>query len=146
MAFLRDIPDDTPENTVKNILLILEEEADEVKAAFQHTAEHEYPVTRITADISQGQRNFRFFVSYADSDHLHETSGRIGIGFIAADQERYDLELIPGSWGTLDAPFRWEMSTSPGFQSSLQTPCLLDGSLLRQLLKSSLSSLPPESQ
>jgi len=146
MELERNIPFDTPENIAKNIVLIIQEEAKRIGAKCSHQAERNSNrvATDVTVDVSSSEGMFRLFLSYADEGNLQLTRGRIGIGFITAGQDHYDLELIPHSWETISRPFHWQVSCVPASRVSSQTTFHLDGSQLRRLLRRSLSSVPQQ--
>jgi len=145
MALLRDIPDDTPENTVKNILLIIEEEADRLGAILNSETKQESMAVHVTIDVSLQDQYFRFYVMYVEDCNLHAVAGSIGSGIISFDDRfQWKLELLPKDiLAAPDPPFRWglyPLDHSPLDESPTH---ILDGTLLRRLLTDALSSRPP---
>lgn len=143
MKLLRDIPDDTPENVIRNILIILEEEATSLGIVLKVESNPED--IRVDLTVDAGPR-FRLFASYVECANLHLASGGIGTGFVTSGDEHWDMELIPGSWATLSPPFHWQLSLAHVLHSEGQRTLPLDGNLLRIFLRNSLSSPPQQSQ
>lgn len=143
MKFLRDIPDDTPENTVKNILLIIEEEADRLEAKVDSETEQERMAVNVTVDVSLQNKSFRLYLSYIESHNLKAVLGSIGNGFISAEEERWDLELLPKDIRLAPVPpFRWGLYPFGSGRLNNPPTHILDGTLLRRLLTHALSSQP----
>jgi hypothetical protein len=149
MEFARDIPFDSPENSAKNIILIVQEEANQIGAKLSQDLKlsSDGIFVQITIDVENDQGTFRLFLSYAEERNLQLTGGRIGTGFITAS-EFYDLELMPDHWKKLSPPFYWMVSpqepSALATHSSPQPTFRLDGSRLRQMLRQSLSSPPQQ--
>jgi hypothetical protein len=144
MALLRDIPDDNPENTVKNILLIIEEEADRLKAKVDSEIRQQAVAVAVTVDVSLRDKRFQFFVSYFESCNLHAAKGSIGIGFISFEDQRWKLELLPKDiLAAPEPPFRWGLYPLDHSPLDKSPTHILDGTLLRRLLTDALSPQPP---
>jgi hypothetical protein len=154
MQALLGIPEDTPENTVKNIIAILEEGAASLGATFTMSESLRRGISsEITVDIALGSRQFRMMLSWVNSAELADATGSIGHGFMTS---AWDLELLHGDPSTADMgwnpgesnpspPFRWGLypnGTGSGYLTSKPSH-VLDGALLRKILRDSLEPEPP---
>ena len=137
----KGIPDDTPENTVRAIREILEEEARELDVSFRPEIKYSGIGGEVTIDVNaESPHNwFRIFLSYVESHNLPLMPTSLGRGFINED---WDLELSPAK------PFVWELyprdKARPGTIPALRRPPThhLDGPLLRRLLRERLERRP----
>src|SRR5216684_8995549 len=129
MEFSRDIPWDTPENTVKNIILILQEEANQMGATFtpRSKSEPQSMAKTITVDVGREHKNFRLVISYVESTLMELVDGHIGNGIIFA-QDTWRLELVPGKLVPYSPPFRWKLTWDEAGRLG-PPPRFLDGSL-----------------
>jgi hypothetical protein len=155
MEAKRGIPDDTPENTVENIRLILSEEADEIGAVFKCNDDKENTSHETELTVRYGERSFRMLLIWTESQYLPFTRGSIGNGFIS--NPRWDLELLHGEpdpmlggqqlgWNPGQdppgPPFRWGLYPEDADYLTQKPVHILDGTLLRKMLRQSLSLLP----
>jgi hypothetical protein len=139
------IPDDTPENTVRNIEEILRTEAERAGAEHERREEQKGFSRHVTIRISNGSDAFKLDLNYVPSASFRDVSGSIGNGIIWG-RERWDLELLHGDnlgEAVPQRPFRWGLYP-PNQNYMMQPPTkILDGDLLRSLLRESLPAAPP---
>lgn len=145
MKLSKGIPDDTPENTVKAIIDILREEASSLELSVNEESARRGLGAEVTIDVADTcGKNFRLYVTYAESHDLPLITGTIGNGFITGAQ-LWELELLPRDMlhAADQAPFRWGLYPE-GTADRQHTPptALLDGRLLHALLREKLG-LPP---
>ena len=76
------IPDDTPENTVRAIALILIEEAKALRATLTANPEHRDFSDAFEASIKLGNRAFSMFITAVPFRLLETVDGSIGHGHI----------------------------------------------------------------
>lgn len=162
MELMLGIPDDTPENTVKNIERIIEEEAKTLGLELRQEPGRLGIQGSLIMDVRRDDLNFRMALYWVNSGELEGSRGSTGSGTIAATRKReqsvdylahWDLELLSGDprseplgWNPREPiptrPFRWGLYPSqPGRAAQhLQTKPshVLDGALLRKLLHDSL--------
>ena len=98
------IPDDKPENTVKNITRILHEDADGLGASFNHKDEQIGIGYETTIDIDLNNRSFRIWLSWLDYDDLWRVGGSKGSG--SSSEGHWQLELLHGKQSE---PLGWDL-------------------------------------
>jgi hypothetical protein len=105
------IPDDTPENTVRAIALILIEEAKTLGATLTVNPEQRDFSGAFEATVKLGNRAFSIFITAVPSRLLQTVDGSIGHGHISGSSlsKPLDLELLPKDFGLgiYSPPFRW---------------------------------------
>jgi hypothetical protein len=145
-SFLLGIPDDTPENTVKTIVEILEEETKNLSVPIKVETQKKGMSVDYTIDINPENYNksFRMIIGYVDSLDLKHVAGTIGNGFISANKN-WKLELISqNQLGAHDRPsFSWGLWAEDKHGNfpkvhSTKPNHILDGLLLRNLLRERL--------
>jgi hypothetical protein len=143
----RGIRQDTPENSAADIRAILHEEALEIGASYKEEINRKGIAADTDIYASLGGRNFHVSFSFVPLQLVRESFGSIGNGFIAADHQRWNLELLPKDIRTapFSSPFRWGLYHEN--ESYLTTPPshILEGALLRKVLRDSLLPQPPSS-
>ncbi len=154
----RTSSDDSPENTVGHIKHILKEEAQLLGASFKCQEERKNlsNILEITIEL-QGNR-FNIYVLWVHSSELSLTTATIGSGFISP--ARWDLELLHGNphanvmglqlgWNPAEAcpgpPFCWGLYPAGSDYIARRPAHILDGTLLRRLLRDALVSSPSRS-
>jgi hypothetical protein len=142
------IPDDTPENTVKNIDLIANEVAREFPGAkVSRTLERKGLSTNFCLRVEFLRRQFHIDLHYVESQNLNRGAGTIGNGFMFTGTETWKLELLPMDWRhhPSSPPFRWALYPKDTVGIRHTEPShVLDGSLRRRMMRDSLSPPPLE--
>jgi hypothetical protein len=167
MKVMLGIPDDTPENTAKSIERIVKEEAEALGLEFRPGRGRLGIKETLAIDVPRNELNFRVDLCWVNCDEIGDSRGSIGNGSIAGTRKRegsvdylvhWDLELLSGDprteplgWDPVEPiptrPFRWGLYPSrPGREGQnmhTQPTHVLDGALLRKLLRDSLFSGQP---
>jgi len=153
MASSNIIPNDTPENSARAIIDIINDEAKEMGARIEHETKYKGLSTLETVDIflparpSAPEISLRILLNYVESPRLHLAKTGIGHGFIGSGHtessdvgEQLEMELLPKeTFGmVIESPFRWGVYPRGADPMSVEPLYILDGLLLRNLLRERL--------
>lgn len=136
---MTEIPDDTPKNTAKAIVEILQDEAAILGAQITITQARQKMSIILTITIELRSKSCRVILTFLPSEMLPVTSGRIGIGSMHG-VKCWHLELLSKEIFAHphEPPFQWGMFHE-GDDFRRTTPRhILDGFLLRRWLHESL--------
>ncbi len=149
----RGIPDDSPENTVRAIVAICQEIADDIDATLVTNSETKRTSITTTIDfrLDDPVRSLRLCFDYIESWNLSGVSGSIGGGYVFPSAtefgdvgETWKLELLSGS--TNDSPpFRWGLyPRDTSYPLDSEPSMLLDGPRLRSLVLERMRPKTPD--
>jgi hypothetical protein len=133
------IPDDSPDNTVLKMQMILEEEAEDLGAAFEIEKDKEGDIDhKMVMSLKLGQKIFRMTISWARDECLAQ--GFSGSGYIETE---WELKLRSPSVSFPPVPpFRWHLKPRKNDAPPFVPERILDGPLLRSLIRQKLG-VPP---
>jgi hypothetical protein len=152
------IPDDSPENTVRQIKSILAEEAKLLGASFECEERRINLSNELDITVELNDRRFNISLLWVHSSDLPLTTATIGNGCISSP--RLDMELLHGDpredvmnlqlgWNPGEVPpgppFRWGLYSEDSNYMTQKPDRILDGALLRRLLRDALLSPPSRS-
>jgi hypothetical protein len=141
VTYSKGIPDDTPENTVRAIRTILEEEARELGAIIESEEKDSNGAgIELTVDMETKNGQMRVILSCIKGSHVSWGHGTIGEGFISwgsgGPSARLVLEMFHGC-----PPYRW--SIYPGDTQvgrTEPTDRFLTGTCLRAIVREKLQT------
>jgi len=158
MEIKRGIPDDAPESTVEQIKLILSEESDSIGALFKCEERRINLSRKVEIVVTLRDKRFTLVLLWVHSTELQLAHGTIGSGLISPSN--YELELLHGDphayvngpqlgWNPAEAvptpPFRWGLYPEGANYMTRKPDQILDGALLRRLLRDALLPQPSQS-
>jgi hypothetical protein len=149
------IPNDTPENTIRAIIEILEDEASRCGGVVEKDINGGSDISiHVGIRIRRVSKSFDIDLFYVKYENVGRARGFIGTGVILPD---WDLALLHGEdspphwWGwnpgeaNPQPPFRWGLyPNNSGGALASKPHLILDGSLLRRLIRESLGLERPE--
>ncbi len=153
MKFSRGIPDDTPENIVRSMLAIIDDEVKALGAVVERETKREGLSISETIDVSLGDVSVRILLNYVESSKLHLAKISIGTGSFCSGWSKKDDSWIGEHWRmkllpaetfspVIKPPFRWGLYPRDASLQGDEPTHILDGQLLRTLLRERLRCSP----
>lgn len=133
------IPDDSPDNTVLKMLMIMEEEATDSGAVFTIEKDEKGNINRtMVTSLKLNQRTFRITISWVRDECLAQ--GFSGWAYIETD---WDLKLHSQADSVPPKPsYYWSLIHKTQKSPPFSLERTLDGPLLRSLIREKLG-VPP---